>query len=160
MQMPAIGDVAPDFSLPDQDKELVNLGALRGRPVLLVFFPLAFSSTCQRELCAIRDDFGAYEARGVTVLGVSVDSTYALRAWRRDQGFTHRLLSDRWPLGEVIRRYGAWNEQKGHADRASFLVDEDGVIRWMVHNSPDDAREEAAYVRAIDMLVGGAPGDA
>ena len=155
--MPAVGEVAPDFTLPDQDKEAVTLGHLRGRPVLLVFFPLAFSSTCQRELCAIRDDFSEYEARGVTVLGVSVDSTYALRAWRREQAYAHRLLSDRWPLGQVIRRYGAWNEQKGYADRASFLLDDEGVIRWMVHNSPDDAREEAAYIRAIDGLVVGEP---
>ncbi len=150
--MPNVGEQAPDFTLPDQDKQPMTLGELRGRPVLLVFFPLAFSSTCQGELCAIRDDYRAYESRGVTVLGISVDSTYALRAWRREQGYGHRLLSDRWPLGEVIRRYGAWNEEKGYANRASFLVDPDGIVRWAVVNDPDHPRDEAAYVQAIDAL--------
>ena len=150
--MPDVGEVAPDFTLSDQDKEPLQLASLRGRPVLLVFFPLAFSSTCQGELCAIRDDWSAYERRGVTVIGISVDSTYALRAWRREQGYGHRLLSDRWPVGRVIRRYGAWNEEKGYANRSSFLLDADGVVRWAVHNSPDEARDEAAYIRAIDRL--------
>lgn len=151
--MPRIGEIAPDFALPDQDRQPVTLSSLRGRPVMLVFFPLAFSGTCTKELCAIRDDFSAYERRGVTVIGISVDSTYALRAWRRDQGYTHTFLSDRWPVGEVVKRYGVWNEVKGYADRGTFILDADGVVRWSVHNGPDDARDEAAYLTAIDALT-------
>jgi peroxiredoxin len=151
--MPRIGEIAPDFTLQDQDKESVTLSGLRGRPVMLVFFPLAFSGTCTKELCAIRDDFSAYEKRGVTVVGISVDSTHALRAWRRDQGYTHTFLSDRWPVGEVAKLYGVWNEAKGYADRGTFILDADGVVRWSVHNSPDDARDEAAYIAAIDSLA-------
>ncbi len=108
--MPEIGEIAPDFTLLDQDKEPLTLSDLRGAPVMLVFFPGAFSSTCTRELCEIRDDFGAYEHRGVTVLGISVDSTHALRAWQQAQGYRNRFLSDRWPVGTVAKLYGVWNE--------------------------------------------------
>ena len=150
--MPEVGDRAPDFTLPDHEKVAFTLSELRGRTVMLVFFPLAFSSTCTGELCAIRDDFSAYERRGVTVIGVSVDSTYALAAWRREQLYPVRFLSDRWPLGEVARLYGVWNEQKGYADRATFIVDGDGIVRYRVHNPPERARDEAGYVTALDAM--------
>ena len=152
MGPPAVGDHAPDFTLRDQDKEPVTLSDLRGGPVMLVFFPLAFSSTCTRELCEIRDDFGAYERRGVTVLGISVDSTYALRAWRQDQGYRNRFLSDRWPVGAVAKLYGVWNEKDGQADRGTFILDADGVVRYAVHNPSSQARDEAAYVAALDAM--------
>jgi len=152
MSIPAVGDPAPDFTLPDQDKQPVTLGDLRGGPVMLVFFPGAFSSTCTRELCEIRDDFDAYEKRGVTVLGISTDSTHALRAWRREQRYAHRFLSDRWPVGATAKLYGAWNEADGQAERGTFILDADGVVRYAVHNPSSQAREEAAYVAALDAM--------
>lgn len=150
--MLSAGDPAPDFTLPDQDKQPVTLRDLRGSPVMLVFFPLAFSSICTRELCELRDDYAAYERRGVTVLGISVDSTYALRAWRRDQHYTNRFLSDRWPPGKVARSYGVWNEALGHADRGTFILDADGIVRYLVHNPPNVARAEPAYLAALDAM--------
>ncbi len=150
--MPTLGDLAPDFTLPDQDKQPVTLSELRGGPVMLVFFPGAFSTTCTAELCQIRDDFGAYERRGVTVVGISVDSTHALRAWRSEQGYTHRFLSDRWPVGAVAKLYGIWNEEAGQADRGTFILDPDGVVRYAVHNPSGLARDEAAYVAALDAM--------
>ncbi|MGC8633862.1 MAG: peroxiredoxin [Candidatus Limnocylindrales bacterium] len=156
--MLSVGDPAPDFTLPDQDKQPVTLHDLRGKPVMLVFFPLAFSSICTRELCELRDDYAAYERRGVTVLGISVDSTYALRAWQRDQHYTNRFLSDRWPAGEVARRYGVWNETLGHADRGTFILDADGIVRYLVHNPPNVARDEAAYLAALDAMGAGPSG--
>lgn len=156
--MPIVGDLAPDFTLLDQDKELVTLSDLRGSPVMLVFFPGAFSSTCTRELCEIRDDFGAYERRGVTVLGISVDSTHALRAWQQAQGYPNRFLSDRWPVGVVAKLYGVWNEEVGQADRGTFILDAEGVVRYAVHNPPGQARDETAYVAALEaMAVGRRP---
>ena len=148
--MPAVGDLAPDFTLLDQDKQPVTLSDLRGRPVMLVFFPLAFSSTCTGELCAIRDDWDAYERRGVTVLGVSVDSTHALRAWRADQRYGNRFLSDRWPVGRVAKLYGVWSEEQGYAERGTFILDADGVVRYAIHNPSSTARDEATYVAALD----------
>jgi peroxiredoxin len=150
--MASVGERAPDFTLPDQDKMLVSLSDLRGRPVMLVFFPLAFSSTCTAELCAIRDDYAAYERRGVTVLGLSVDSVHSLRAWRNDQRYQHRFLSDRWPVGQVAKLYGVWNEQVGQADRATFILDADGIVRYVVHNPNNQPRDEAAYVAALDAM--------
>jgi peroxiredoxin len=150
--MPSLGDFAPDFTLPDQDKQSVTLSDLRGGPVMLVFFPGAFSTTCTRELCQIRDDFGTYERRGVTVLGISVDSTHVLRAWRNEQGYTHWFLSDRWPVGAVAKLYGVWNEEVGQADRSTFILDGDGVVRYAVHNPSGLARDETAYVAALDAM--------
>ena len=150
--MPRVGELAPDFSLRDQDKEPVTLSDLRGGPVMLVFFPAAFSSTCTRELCEIRDDFSAYEQRAVTVLGVSVDSTHALRAWRQAQGYRNRFLSDRWPVGAVAKLYGAWNEDAGQADRGTFILDAEGIVRYAVHNSSNQARDEGAYVAALEAM--------
>ncbi len=156
--MPLVGDLAPDFTLLDQDKEPVTLSALQGSPVMLVFFPGAFSSTCTRELCEIRDDFAAYEQRGVTVLGISVDSTHALRAWKQAQRYPGRFLSDRWPAGVVAKLYGVWNEEVGQADRGTFILDAEGVVRYAVHNLSSQARDESSYVRALEaMTPGGRP---
>jgi peroxiredoxin len=153
--MPGVGELAPDFTLRDQDKEPVTLSDLRGGPVMLVFFPGAFSSTCTRELCEIRDDFRAYEQRGVTVLGISVDSTHALRAWQQAQGYRNRFLSDRWPVGAVAKLYGVWDEDAGQADRGTFILDAQGVVRYAVHNSSSQARDEGAYVAALVAMGAG-----
>ncbi len=151
--MPEIGDLAPDFTLPDQDKGLVTLSWLRGAPVLLVFYPLAFSSTCTGEMCAIRDDWSEFERRGVRVLGISVDSTHVLAAWRREEGFAHDFLSDRWPTGAVAKLYGVWNEERGYADRGSFLVDAGGVVRGVWRTVGPVPRDLRAYLDGLDALA-------
>ena len=151
--MTAVGEIAPDFTLRDHEKRAVTLSALRGAPVLLVFYPLAFSSVCTTEMCAIRDHWGAFEERGVRVLGISVDSTHALAAWRRDQGFAHDFLSDRWPTGAVARLYGTFNEQGGYADRGSFLIDADGAVRGTWRTVGPVARDLRAYLEAADQLA-------
>jgi peroxiredoxin len=151
--MPEIGDPAPDFTLPDQDKRPVTLSSLRGARVLLVFYPLAFSSVCTGEMCAIRDDWSEFERRGVRVLGISVDSTHALAAWRREEGFAHDFLSDRWPTGEIAKLYGTWDEERGTADRSSFLVDDDGVVRGVWRTVGPVARDMHAYLDGLDALA-------
>lgn len=151
--MPQIGEIAPDFTLPDHEKRPVTLSALRGTPVLLVFYPLAFSSVCTGEMCAIRDDWSAFDERGVRVLGISVDSTHALKAWRRDEGYAHDFLSDRWPTGAVAKLYGVWNEEHGYADRGSFLIDADGVLRATWRTVGPVPRELGAYLEGIDALA-------
>lgn len=151
--MTAIGELAPDFTLQDQEKRPVTLSALRGAPVLLVFYPLAFSGTCTTEMCAIRDDWSAFEQRGARVLGISVDSTHALAAWRREQGFAHDFLSDRWPTGAVAKLYGTWNEEAGYAGRGSFLIDADGVVRATWKTVGPVPRDLHAYLEALDQLA-------
>jgi peroxiredoxin len=147
------GDVAPEFSLPDQDKQVVSLGELRGSPTLLVFYPFAFSGLCTTELCQLRDELSDYTDAGVRVLAVSTDPVFSLKAFREQQGFDFPLLSDFWPHGATAQAYGAFNEKAGMALRATFLVDADGTIAFAEVNSPGDVREQSGWKDAIGKLA-------
>src|ERR1700712_3093987 len=103
-----VGSPAPDFTLPNQDREAVTLSAQRGHPVVLAFFPAAFSSVCTTELCTFRDRLPAPNSVNAQVYGISVDTFFTLKAFRGDQGLTFPLLSDF--NKEVIRDYGVFNE--------------------------------------------------
>lgn len=126
--MPAVGDLAPDFTLKDQGGNDVTLSALRGKPVVIVFYPFTFTGVCEGELCEIRDDPSAFERTGAQVLAISCDTRHAQRVWAEQQGFTFPVLSDFWPHGEVSRAYGVFNEALGCANRATFVLDKDGVV--------------------------------
>lgn len=128
MTLPAVGTLAPDFTLPSTSGEPVTLSALRGRKVLLAFFPLAFTSTCTAELCDLSQEYTAFEAAGAVVLPISVDSVPALRAFKAQERMTVDLLSD---FGrEVCRRYGTLIEEKYHSARAYVVIDREGLVRW------------------------------
>jgi len=157
----AVGDVAPDFELNDQHGKAVKLSDFRGKaPVVLMFYPFAFSSICTGELCEIRDDHlgdgGAGDGEAgdgeAVVLAVSTDPMYALRAFADTEGFKHALLSDFWPHGEVAKKYGVFLDDKGFATRGTFVIDKDGVVRWAVVNGPGDARPVADYRAALAAL--------
>ncbi len=136
------GEVAPDFELNDQHNQPVRLSDYRDRKaVAVVFFPLAFSSVCTGELCALRDDLGAFQNEDVQVLAVSVDSPFSLAQFAVQQGYEFPLLSDFWPHGEVARRYGVFDEELGVARRATFVLDRDGVVRWTTVNAIPEARD-------------------
>ncbi|MFK4729282.1 peroxiredoxin [Agromyces mediolanus] len=144
------GAQAPDFTLPDQYGAPVSLAALTARaPVALVFFPLAFSGICRGELCELRDHLPLFRDAKVELVGVSVDSKFALRAWGEQEGFDFPLLADFWPHGEVARAYGAFREDAGTASRASFVIERDGRIRASFASAPGEARPLAAYREAI-----------
>jgi peroxiredoxin len=145
----SVGDAAPDFSLPDQDKQVVSLAGLRGTPVLLVFYPFAFSGICTGELCQLRDELTTYTDAGVTVLAISTDPVFSLKAFREQQGFEFRLLSDFWPHGEVAQAYGVFNDKAGMAVRGTFLVDADGKVAFAEVNGPGDAREQSGWKDAV-----------
>ncbi|EHR60109.1 Peroxiredoxin [Saccharomonospora cyanea NA-134] len=143
-----VGTQAPDFTLNDYNKQQVTLSSFRGdKPVLLVFYPFAFSGICQGELCQLRDEYDQYP--GVQVLGVSVDTPFALKAWAEQQGYQFPLLSDFWPHGEVAKAYGVFNEQAGLALRGTFLIDTEGVVRFAEVNQPGEARDQEAWKKAI-----------
>ncbi len=133
--MIAAGEPAPDFALRNQDGEKVSLSELRGRKVLLVFYPLDFSPVCTDQLSIYQEVLPEIEAKGVTVLGVSVDSGFAHKAFQESLGTDIPLLADFEPKGEVARAYGAYLEKVGHANRSLVLIDEGGVVEW-VHESP------------------------
>jgi peroxiredoxin len=149
----SVGDTAPDFTLPDQDRQQVSLAELRGTPVLLVFYPFAFSGLCTGELCQLRDELSAYTDAGVTVLAISTDPVFSLKAWRDQQGFGFRLLSDFWPHGATAQAYGAFNEKAGMAVRATFLVDADGRIAFTEVNGPGDVRAQSGWKDAVAQLA-------
>lgn len=145
-----VGTQAPDFTLNDYNKQPVTLSALYAdKPVLLVFYPFAFSGICQGELCQLRDEFGDYEGRGVQVVGVSVDTPFSLKAWAEQQGYQFPLLSDFWPHGEVAQAYGVFNDKAGLATRGTFLIDTSGVVRFAEVNEPGQARDQEAWKKAI-----------
>lgn len=152
-RVPAVGEPAPDFTLPSTSGENVTLSALRGTPVLLAFFPLAFSGTCTAELCEMRDDHDRFSDRGVRILPISVDSTYSLKEYRAKHDMKVDLLSDF--KREATRKYGVLNEDRFFANRAYFLIDAGGVIRWEhVEENPGQRREDAELLQAIDRVVG------
>jgi len=137
-----VGSTAPDFTLMNQDREPVTLSQLKGKPVVLAFFPAAFSGTCQKELCTIRDSMAALNAASAQVLGISVDTFFALKAFQDQQQLNFPLLSDF--NKEVIRQYGVFNEDmiglKGIAKRSVFVLDKDGIVRY--REVLEDARNE------------------
>ncbi len=145
-----VGQEAPDFELRDQHGKPVRLSSFRGaKNVVLVFYPLAFSGVCSGELSALRDDFPESARDDVELLTVSVDSTYAHRAWADREGFEFGLLSDFWPHGEVAKSYGVFDEERGIAVRGTFIIDKDGVVRWKVVNAVLQARDLADYQHAL-----------
>ncbi|MGY1609563.1 MULTISPECIES: peroxiredoxin [unclassified Geodermatophilus] len=149
----SVGDVAPDFSLPDSDRQVVSLSELRGTPVLVVFYPFAFSGICTGELCQLRDELAVYTDAGVRVVAISTDPVFSLKAWKDQQGFDFALLSDFWPHGATAQAYGVFNEKAGMALRGTFLVDAEGRIAFAEVNAPGDAREQSGWKDAVQALA-------
>ena len=144
---------APDFELANQFGEHVRLSDFRGvHPVALVFFPLAFSSTCTTELCELRDNIALFANSSVELLGISVDSKATLRAFAEAEGYDFPLLADFWPHGAIAKEYGVFLPEKGFANRASFLIDTRGIIRASFITAPGEARSLAAYRAALEEL--------
>lgn len=151
--LPEIGAPAPDFTLRDQFGQEVALSALRGTPVAIVFFPLAFTGTCTGELCELRDNLALFDTSGVRLLAISVDSTATLRQFAERENYSFTLLADFWPHGEVARRYGAFLDDKGFATRATVVVDAQGIVRAAFAVAPGDARPLSAYRSALAELA-------
>ena len=143
-----VGQEAPDFTLVNQDGERVTLSGLRGRKVVLVLYPFAFSSLCTDELCSLRDRQGDFDDDTV-LLGISVDTKHALRAFKAAEGLGYDLLSDFWPHGAVAQEYGVFLPERGMATRASFVIDREGVVRWAVVGGPGDVRNPDDYRAAL-----------
>lgn len=150
----AVGAKAPDFTLPNEDREPVSLSAqLKNGPVVLAFFPAAFSSVCTTEMCTFRDSAAELNKVGANVLGVSVDTFFALKAWKDANHLNFPLLSDF--NKSVIRQYGVVNPDmiglKDIAKRSVFVIDKSGVVR---HSEVlDDARNEPDYAKVKQALA-------
>ena len=128
-----IGQKAPDFSLFDSDKKKIALSDFKGKNVLILFFPQAFTSVCTKELCAVRDDITRYSHAQAQVLGISVDSVFTLGKYKEEQGYNFPLLSDF--NKEVSKAYNSlynnWIlDMKGVSKRSAFVIDKEGVIQF------------------------------
>lgn len=152
--MPAIGDKAPDFKLPDQDGRTVALKDLRGRKVVLFAFPRANTSGCTRQASGFRDSFADLQKAGATVLGVSPDKPETLKRWREKLGLPYDLLSD--PEHRLLEAYGAWGEKKMYGKthmgvvRSHWVIDEEGRLADVqIKVSPEDS-----VGRACEFLTG------
>lgn len=147
--VPTVGQAAPDFELTNQFGEPVRLSSFRGQNVVLVFYPFAFSGICTGELCELRDNLGVFEAANATVLAISVDSKFSLRAYAEQEGYGFDLLADFWPHGAVASSYGVFDEESGMARRGTFIIDASGTVRFVVVNPRGQARDLATYRDAL-----------
>jgi peroxiredoxin len=148
-----VGDPAPDFVLRDQNNQEVPLASYRtSKAVLLVFYPLAFTGTCQGELSGVQTALEDFQNEKVQILTVSVDSPYAHKVWADREGYTFPMLSDFWPHGAVAAAYGVLNEARGYADRGTFLIDPDGVIAFAERAPASQPRDPSIWRAAITAL--------
>ena len=118
------------------------------KAVVLVFYPFAFSGVCTGELCEIRDNLPTFESEEVQLLAVSCDPMFALRAFADQDDLTFPLLSDFWPHGAVSSAATASSTRRGAAQRSTFIIDRDGILRWSVHNAMPQARDLEVHARA------------
>jgi peroxiredoxin len=150
--MIAAGEPAPDFTLRDQDGEQVSLADYRGRKVMLVFYLGDFSPVCGDQLSIYQEVKPEIAARGVELVGISVDSFFAHKAFQQQLGIDTTLLSDFEPKGEVARAYGSYLDKPGFANRTLVLVDEEGKVAW-AYESPSPGEFPGANV-IFDALSG------
>lgn len=148
LSVPSVGSVAPDFAL-DTTGARLTLSSFRGKQhVLLAFFPLAFTSTCTAELCAFTDDYSAFEASDVKVIPISVDAVPSLKEYKAKFAMSVDLASDF--RREVSRAYGTLLEERFFSNRAYFLIDKQGILRWsFIEGTPGTRRENAELLAEI-----------
>lgn len=147
------GSVAPDFTLDSTSGEKVTLSSYRGHKyVLLAFFPLAFTGVCTAEMCGFSDDFDSFVQKDVEILPLSVDAVPSLKEFRSKYEMKVNLLSDF--KREVSTAYGVLREESGFSNRAYFLIDKEGVIRWAhVEATPGQKRDNAEILEVIKNVI-------
>ncbi len=145
-----VGSPAPSFELLDQNKESVSLESLQGSKALVVFIPFPFTGICDDETCAIRDHLSKLNDMDANVVIITVHAVPVAKKWADENGFTFPVLSDYWPHGEVAKAYGAFNEKVGAANRYSFVLDADGIIREVINTEAlGIGREFDSYIEAL-----------
>jgi len=151
-----IGQPAPDFTLRDTDKTPVTLSEQRGKTVLLLFFPLAFTGTCTKELCSVRDNIAFYNSTNATVYGISVDSMFSLKKFKEEQNLNFSLLSDfnktaSAAYGSIYEHF--FNDMDGVSKRSAFVIDREGVVRYAeVLENAGDIPDFAAIQNCINSI--------
>lgn len=145
-----VGDVAPDFSLPDQYGATHTLSQIvKEKKALLVFFPFAFSGICTGEMLEIQLNIDLFENDDLQVFGISCDASPALKSWASIEGYRFPLLSDFWPHGEVAKSFGVFFEEAGMAVRGTFLIDSSMTVTWALVNGPGEQRDVGILSSAV-----------
>ncbi|WP_299576998.1 peroxiredoxin [uncultured Williamsia sp.] len=147
------GTLAPDFALRDQNNQRVCLSSFRGeKRAVLVFFPLAFTGTCEGELGYLRDHLPEFENDRSVLLAVSVGPPPTHKVWSSLQGFLFPILSDFWPHGATAMEYGVFNPRSGYANRGTFVVDLEGTITYSQMVGPGEMRDDTVWTRVLAEL--------
>ncbi|HEX5631269.1 MAG TPA: redoxin domain-containing protein [Acidimicrobiia bacterium] len=149
--MPAtVGQPAPPFELRDTEGNMVNLDSLKGRKTLVVFIPFPFTGTCDMEACTIRDHLADLNDMDANVVVITTDTPFANAEWSKKNQFGFSVLSDFWPHGAVTEAYGTFDPRVGAANRSTYVLDENGIVRAVVATeSRKFAREYEDYVAAL-----------
>lgn len=148
----ARGDLAPEFELPSTRGEPISLRDFRGGPVILVFYPADWSPVCGEQMVLYNEVLPLFEEYGANLLGISVDGMWSHQEYARQRNLQFALLSDFEPKGEVARKYGVYDEQKGRSERALFVIDGEGLIHWK-YVSPSNVNPGAdGILRALEAL--------
>jgi len=143
-----VGQEAPDFTLPNQDRAPITLSELRGNPVVLMFYPLDFSGVCTAEHCAVRDDFGSWQEQGATILGISRDSIFTHQEFKKQQQLPYDLLADM--KGEVATLYDNWNAEAAIAERLTVVIDGEGKVAYTTKSGGiPEARDHSDVLQHI-----------
>lgn len=154
LSIPDVGRLAPDFSLPRSPDQTLALSQLRGHPVVLVFYPADWSPVCGDQVALYNEMLPTFEGYGAQIVGLSVDGPWCHAAFAENRKLRFPLLADFEPKGDVARRYGVYDAEHGTAQRALFVIDADGVVRWR-YVSPIDVNPGAdGILDALDALAG------
>ena len=145
----SVGQAAPDFTLTDHQGNQHTLTDYRGKRVVLMFFPKAFTGICTGEVCTLRDRSAEFSNDDTVLLSVSCDQAPSLAKFAEVESVNYPLLSDFWPHGEVAQSYGVFVDKLGVATRATFLIDREGTVRWSVVNGLGDERSADDYAAAL-----------
>jgi mycoredoxin-dependent peroxiredoxin len=147
-----VGQKAPEFTLKNQDQKEVSLTDFRGKNVVLAFYPLDFSPVCSKEHACFHDDFSQFQGLNAEVLGISVDSTWAHKAFAQKLGIQYPLLADFHPKGAISKQFGLYLEDKGITNRATVIIDKEGIVRYVqVYDIPQQ-RQNQELVEALKGL--------
>jgi mycoredoxin-dependent peroxiredoxin len=147
-----VGDRAPDFKLKDQNQNEVSLSGLKGKNVVLAFYPLDFSPVCSKEHACFHEDLKQFEMLNAQVLGISVDSAWAHKAFAQHLRIEYPLLADFHPKGSVAEKFGLYLADKGITNRATVIVDREGIVRFVkVYDIPQQ-RDNSELVKALNTL--------
>jgi peroxiredoxin len=147
-----IGDPAPDFTLNSAPDQTLSLSELRGRPVVLVFYPADWSPVCGDQVALYNELLGEFSEYNAHIIGLSVDGVWCHAAFARDRKLQFPLLADFEPKGAVARRYGVFRTADGICERALFVIDAEGIIRWQYVSPIGENPGADGILEALDRL--------